>query len=219
MDSTFLNADFQQTLLLAVTVDANGDYLLLAWAIVESENTESWTYFFEHLNHGISQVLDASIMSDCEKGLHAGLNTLGVGIVRLHCLEQLRQNFTRRHTQKHEGLFWRIANATTEVDFETAVAVLRFEQAAAATYLLSIDRTIWVTAFIPGGPVRRYGQQISNPVEAMNSILQKAQELSVLDLLAEIWHHTMETRLTWLQNANSVVGGQIFTPYCEKILP
>lgn len=124
VDGTFLKAHFQQTLLLAVTVDANGHYLLLAWAIVESENTESWTYFFHHLRCAIPQVLDASIISDREKGLHHGMNVLGTHVTRLHCLEHLRQNFTRRYTQKNEDLFWRIANATTENEFDTAIAVL-----------------------------------------------------------------------------------------------
>ena len=34
VDGTFLKTRFVQTLLLAVTIDANGHYLLLAWAIV-----------------------------------------------------------------------------------------------------------------------------------------------------------------------------------------
>ena len=43
---TFLKAPFNfvQTLLLAVGIDANGKNLLLAWAVVESENKESWIW-------------------------------------------------------------------------------------------------------------------------------------------------------------------------------
>lgn len=77
---------------------------------------------------------------------------------------------------------------------------------------------MWVTAFIPGGPACRYGQRTSNPVEAMNSVLKKARELSVIDLLTEMWHYTMETRFAHLESANKVPTGQIFTPYCVKIL-
>jgi len=35
-----------QTLLLATTIDANHNILLLAWGIVESENIEFWAYIF-----------------------------------------------------------------------------------------------------------------------------------------------------------------------------
>ena len=37
-----MKAAFMQTLFLAVRIDANGKNVLLAWAIVESENSNSW---------------------------------------------------------------------------------------------------------------------------------------------------------------------------------
>jgi hypothetical protein len=48
-DGTFLRARFVMTLLLAVGIDANGETLILAWAVVESENKDSWSWFFQHL--------------------------------------------------------------------------------------------------------------------------------------------------------------------------
>ena len=53
IDGTFLKAQFVQTLLLAVGIDANGNILLLAWGIVESENKSSWRYFLQHLKKAI----------------------------------------------------------------------------------------------------------------------------------------------------------------------
>jgi len=48
VDGTFLKARFIQTLLFAVGIDGNGKKLL-AWAIVESENTDSWTWFLSQI--------------------------------------------------------------------------------------------------------------------------------------------------------------------------
>jgi len=45
VDGTFIETRFQQILLLAVVLDANNNILVLAWAIVESENRDSWRYF------------------------------------------------------------------------------------------------------------------------------------------------------------------------------
>lgn len=44
-DGTFLTGRFVLTLLLAVGIDANGHNVILAWAVVESENRNSWEYF------------------------------------------------------------------------------------------------------------------------------------------------------------------------------
>ena len=49
VDGTFTKGLFLMTLLLAVRIDANGQTYIIAWAIVESENKQSWAYFFYHL--------------------------------------------------------------------------------------------------------------------------------------------------------------------------
>jgi hypothetical protein len=49
LDGTFTTSKFRQTLLFAATLDANHEIILLAWALVESENEDSWRYFCRHL--------------------------------------------------------------------------------------------------------------------------------------------------------------------------
>lgn len=48
-DGTFTKNSFRQTLLLATTIDGNNEIVVLAWALVESENGDSWAWFFEKL--------------------------------------------------------------------------------------------------------------------------------------------------------------------------
>lgn len=69
VDSTFLKTRFVQWLFLAVGVDANGQYVLLAWAVEESESGAAWDYFFEHLTWGIPQILIFTIIRYRGKGL------------------------------------------------------------------------------------------------------------------------------------------------------
>ena len=83
VDGIFLKAKVVQTLLLAGGIDANGHTLIHAWAVVESENTESWTQFFERLKCAIAQVLDITLISDRNKELLAADHILGDHVTRL----------------------------------------------------------------------------------------------------------------------------------------
>ena len=49
LDGTYLRNCFKQTLLLAVGRNGNNESWIIAFAIVESENDESWDWFIERL--------------------------------------------------------------------------------------------------------------------------------------------------------------------------
>ena len=53
LDGTFLKIRFIQTLIQAVTIDANNQILPLAYAVIESENTSSWEYSIANLKAAI----------------------------------------------------------------------------------------------------------------------------------------------------------------------
>ena len=152
---------------------------MLAWAVVESENTESRRWFLDHLKNTIPQILDARIISDRDKGLLATEDTLDTYIVTLFCLELLCQNFIKTYSREYEGLFWLIANSTTVDEYQTAITRLQIEKLSAATYLRGIGPRIWISAFIPFGTSPRYVQKTSNVVEIMSQVLQNAWELSM----------------------------------------
>jgi hypothetical protein len=108
VDSTFLKGRFIQQLLLAVGIDANGNTLILAWAVVESENEESWRYFFKHLAEAIPEIADelCILISDRDKGIAATEEELGQYIVRAVCCYHLKDNFTTKFSRTLKPLFW-----------------------------------------------------------------------------------------------------------------
>lgn len=214
VDGTFLKSRFIQTLLLAVGIDANGHNLLLAWAIVEGENTSSWEWFFNQLKTAIPECMQMTLISDRDKGLLAADQVLGEGVNRLICCFHLKCNFVKRYRGVEEH-FWSIANARTETQYQALLAKLREINSAAADYLSGIDVSLWVTCF--SGPT--YGHKTSNVVESMNSTLREERELSVLDLLNEIWHLTMTQRFKQYERSIELLkSGQIYTDYCLKQL-
>lgn len=76
---------------------------------------------------------------------------------------------------------------------DKAVNSLKCEQSAAAFYLLSIDLSMYITVFVPGRPVRLYGQHTSNPVEVMNFVSYKVRRLSVIGPIPGISHYDGNT--------------------------
>ena len=87
VDGTFLAGPNKGTLLVAVAQDGNEKLVLLAYAIVESENKHSWKYFFDHLdaNFGINNN-QTILMSDREGGL---LSALASSIVKCNCVRHI----------------------------------------------------------------------------------------------------------------------------------
>lgn len=214
VDGTFCKARFPQILLLAVTIDANGHIVLLAWAIVEGENKDSWCYFMHHLKNAIPEVTEGcTVISDREKGLLIAIDLLGPLVTRAHCTFHLQENFKKFGKGITDKYFWKIANAKTEAEYEIQMQLLRTEKNAAAEYLMGVDKELWVTAFFPG---TRYGHTTSNIVESLNKTLKPARELPVLDLLNEIWHSQMTLRFRRFQQANDPKY-QDFTPFCKTI--
>jgi len=96
VDGTFLKARFVQTLLFAVGIDGNGMNLPLAWTIVESENTESWTWFLTHLKEAIPESVRMTLISNRDKGLMAVEKAVyGNSIYTLICCVHLKGKLTQ----------------------------------------------------------------------------------------------------------------------------
>jgi hypothetical protein len=136
-DSTFLKGRLIQQLLLAVSIDANGKGLILAWAVVESENEDSWRYFFKNLVRAIPEISEeaTTFISDRVKGLGAADDELGDGIIRAICAYHLMDNFTTKFSRTLKPLFWKIARANLKARFESLMDELREINLAAALYL------------------------------------------------------------------------------------
>jgi len=88
-------------------INANRNGLVLAWAVVKSENEDSWRYFFKHLIRAIPEIEEEAtiFISDRDKGLGAADNELGDGIIRAVCAYYLMDNFTTKFSRTLKPLF------------------------------------------------------------------------------------------------------------------
>jgi hypothetical protein len=137
----------------------------LAWAVVESENEDSWRYFFKHLVQAIPEIEEKAtvFISDCDKGLGAADDELGDKINRAICAYHLIDNFTIKYSL-YKPLFWQICRANSKVQFDSLIDKLRKINELAAQYLLDAQPELWAKYHFAG---TRFGHDTSNVVESI----------------------------------------------------
>jgi hypothetical protein len=104
-----------------------GNVLNLAWAVVESENEDSWRYFYCHLVKAIPEIWgeDTVFISDRDKGPAAADIDLGDRIHRAICAQHLKDSFTTKFSRILKPLFWQILRANTVARFDGLMAKLK----------------------------------------------------------------------------------------------
>jgi len=119
LDGTYLRNCFRKTLLTAVGRTANNKTNLLAWAIVELENTSSWTWFLDLLKQTLPTLGEdlgsdprVCVISDRDKGLKAALQSLEHTTI-VNCCWHLQCNVIKKSkaSNSNKGLireaWWR----------------------------------------------------------------------------------------------------------------
>ncbi|RYQ98758.1 hypothetical protein Ahy_B07g086534 isoform A [Arachis hypogaea] len=71
IDGTHLYGKYGGTLLIAIAQDGNSNILPVAFALVEGENAESWTFFLSHLRQHVTPQPGLLVISDRHNGIKA----------------------------------------------------------------------------------------------------------------------------------------------------
>ncbi|KAE8208357.1 hypothetical protein CF327_g7125 [Tilletia walkeri] len=142
LDGTFLKGKVKLVLLLAATFDANDSLIILAWALVHSESTNSWSWFIEHLKAAFPLAKSGvmTIISDRDKGLMNAVENLIPNAQHAYCCYHLAANLKKHHGAATQPFFWRCVYATTKTEFDRHLANLRARSDAAANYLCAPEQ-------------------------------------------------------------------------------
>ncbi|CAH9052492.1 unnamed protein product, partial [Cuscuta epithymum] len=103
LDGCFLKGLLKGEILTAVGRDANNNMYPIAWAIVEIENTSSWSWFIELLKEDL-QIVDTSpwtVISDQQKGLLNVIQTLLPQSEHRNCARHIHANWSKTHRGKY----------------------------------------------------------------------------------------------------------------------
>ncbi|XP_057246807.1 uncharacterized protein LOC130589543 [Beta vulgaris subsp. vulgaris] len=142
---------FGGQLLVAVGRDGNNQMFPIAWAVMEVESTESWTWFLELLasDLGTNEGAGYTIMSDQQKGLINAVSSVFPQAESRVCARHVYCNFRTVFGggMEFRKQFWIIAKSTTENEFKAQIKVMRGISNAAAEDLLKRNYRKWCRAF------------------------------------------------------------------------
>ncbi|XVF85706.1 hypothetical protein PTKIN_Ptkin17bG0138300 [Pterospermum kingtungense] len=117
VDGCFLKGPYQGELLTAVGKDGNNQMFPVAWAVVEVENIESWTWFLELLSSDLAlgDGHGYTMMSDKQKGLKNAVDAIIPRVEHRNCARHVFNNWDGKKKPKTlEFTFWEIVKSTTE---------------------------------------------------------------------------------------------------------
>ncbi|XP_057522472.1 uncharacterized protein LOC130802471 [Amaranthus tricolor] len=127
VDGAHLKGEFPGVLLTAVGKDGNNNIFPVAWAVVETENVETWTWFLNLLVEDLKSVSpssscaragceDFTFMSDRQKGLIEALNSVVPEVEIRFCCRHIWANFKIKFPgELYKQHFWRAARAYNKI--------------------------------------------------------------------------------------------------------
>lgn len=132
-------------MLAAIGIDPNNSQYSIAYAIVQKENSDSWTWFLRILVEDIQiERLAAFIIMSDKKGLENVLATILEGVEIKFCVRHLHANFKKYYPGLLlKQMLWACARATTLVKFKRKLNELKDVDEKAYKWLLKKTPTEW----------------------------------------------------------------------------
>ncbi|KAF7801727.1 uncharacterized protein G2W53_040838 [Senna tora] len=185
IDGTFLYGKYRGTLLIATSQDGDTHVVLFAFAIVEGENKEAWSWFLSNIRqHVVQERKNLCLISDRHGGI---LSAVADERVQWHppyahhifCIRHLASNLNSEH--KDPWLKKTLVNMGYELmpnRVEEMLAELRSHNQRAAEWIADIPKHQWCRSHDEGG---RYDHMTTNLSECINGILKGARWARVRD--------------------------------------
>ncbi|KAH7861366.1 hypothetical protein Vadar_025217 [Vaccinium darrowii] len=156
LDACFLKGPFGGQLMHAVAKDANNQMFPLAFAIVEAETKDSWTWFMENLASVIGNPEERGItfMSDRQKGLTQTFGTVFPNVEYGYCIRHMYSNFNKTYKGKEwKDLMWGAASVYTIQEFEVKMKEIAHVDTTAYEWLMREEPKYWARCMYEFDPI------------------------------------------------------------------
>ncbi|XP_074266765.1 uncharacterized protein LOC141590048 [Silene latifolia] len=174
-------------------MDPNNNIYPVAWAVVEVENRESWTWFLSLLMEDLEKEDGAglTIISDRQKGLLEAFNIVTPKAEIRFCVRHIWANFKQQFSGPvYKEAFWKACRATSIAEFNRELEGIKFLSTKAHAYLTSIPAKHWSRhAF---STTSKTNFLMNNMCESFNVVLKEARDKPIITLMEWIRRYVMK---------------------------
>ncbi|XP_058765013.1 uncharacterized protein LOC131638472 [Vicia villosa] len=194
LDGCFLKGLCGGQILAAIGRDPNDQMLPIAFAVVEGENRDSWTWFLELLIDdlgGKNECLTYTFMSDQQKGLLPAMDELLPNVEQRFCVRHLYNNFRKRYSGKIlKEIIWRAAKTTYAQAWEREMKRMRLINEEAYLHMMKTPPRFWSRSYFRG--TNKCDAVVNNMSESFNSIILESRSKPLVTTVEEIRTYCME---------------------------
>ncbi|XP_050238220.1 uncharacterized protein LOC126687706 [Mercurialis annua] len=187
LDGCFLKGPCQGQLLVAVSKDANNQMFPIAWAIVDLENTRSWSWFINVLKNYLDLGLGDGLVlvSDMQKGLIAVVDQELPECQRRWCARHIWAAWQKKWKgDDRRKKFWQCAYSTFEGQLTDHLKELDTMGENIVQDMLSYSKELWIRVFFDTDTKCDIVE--NNMCETFNGWILQARHLTVITMLEEI---------------------------------
>ncbi|XP_024008013.1 uncharacterized protein LOC112084003 [Eutrema salsugineum] len=214
VDGTHLWGNFKGVLLTVCGQDANFQVFPLAYAVVDAENEDAWTWFFMKVEHLLSDSSNLTIISDRADSIYTAKERVFPKAHHGACIVHLQRNVKSRF--KNKGLATLLSNAAyayRQGNFRDAFDKIRDCSPQCAAYLETIGHAHWSHYYFRG---ERFNIMTSNAAEQLNNALKKGRASPIVELLVFI--QRMMSRWFCARRNKAAKWEGLSTPEVDKLI-
>ena len=190
VDGTHLGGKYKGVLLTASGQDANFQIFPLAYAIVDSEDEEAWTWFLMKVERIFGDSPRLAIISDRAACIATAVKRVYPYANHGYCIVHLAWNVNSRYSSKNLAkMVTATATAYRQRDYRDLYSKVRAQRSDCGVYLGWIGVANWSRANFPGN---RYNIMTSNIAEQLNHALVEGRTSPIMELV--IFIQRMMTR-------------------------
>ncbi|XP_077232428.1 uncharacterized protein LOC143869753 [Tasmannia lanceolata] len=187
LDGCHLKGPWGRQILSAVGKDVNEQMFPIAYAVVEAELKESWTWFLRTLLDDIGSVetYGWTFIFDRQKGLVETFEEILPNADHRFCVRHMYNNFKAEFKGKLlKDTMWSAAYPTTPIEFQKKVEEMEKLDKKAHAYLQKINPTLWSRSAF--NPKPKCNLLVNNLSETFNGFILPARDKPILTLLETI---------------------------------